>query len=136
MTDNKCLHINRPALLIGRRGGTLPYPVILLGQLVLDQSLGPPEEPGADLPGQGPDGPPGGGHGPLGGAVPLAPFYRITVPVLKVSQAAQTSRYGPNKVQYKDKYTLTEDTAAHTEYTLVFFSCYLVQFCMKHANYI
>lgn len=79
----------------GREGTEEPYSVVLLGQLLLDQSFGSSEEPAGYLPRQGSDSLPPCCQGPFGRAVPQTLLYRIRKPVSEMSQAAKTTRYSP-----------------------------------------
>lgn len=84
----------------GKSAGTVkkschPYSVILLGQLLLDQSFGSSEEPARDLQRQGSDGLSSCDQGPFSRTVPQTLLYRIRKPVSEISQAAKTTRYSP-----------------------------------------
>lgn len=95
---------------VSREGAEQPYPVILLGELLRDQSFGSSEEPAGYLPHQGSGSLPPCSQGPFGRAVPQTLLYWIRKPVSEVSQAAKTTGYGPEidlKKQTKKKHAHT-----------------------------
>lgn len=71
------------------------YSVVLLGQLLFNQSFVSSEEPAGYLSHQSSDRLPPCSQGPFGCAVPQTLFYRIRKPVSEISQAAKTTWNGP-----------------------------------------